>query len=76
MLNNRQKEYCANNLASLVIERLRTENPSIRFSKIVSDFMGSKVYDMLYDYKTHFWAEGPDYIYNSYIKERNFDLKK
>lgn len=69
MIKNSQKEYCANNLASLVIERLRQLYPDIRFSKIVSDFMGSETYDLLYDFETGMWAEGPDYILEWYLKE-------
>lgn len=69
MIKNNQKEYCANNLAAIVIEKLREKKPDIRFSKLVSDFMGSKTYDMLYDYETGLWSEGPDYILFCYLKE-------
>lgn len=44
-------------------------NPSIKFSKLVSDFMGSKTYDLLYDFESGMWAEGSDYILEYYLEE-------
>lgn len=70
MLRNDQKEYCANNLASMVITRLRQLYPEVRYSKLVSDFIDSKTYDLLYDFETGLWAEGPGYILNEYLEER------
>ena len=71
MIKNSQKEYCANNLASTVITKLRINYPDVRYSKLVSDFMDSKTYDKLYDYDTRLWAEGPSYILELYLKEMN-----
>lgn len=70
MLKNSQKEYCANNLASMVISQLRQLYPDVRYSKLVSDFIDSKTYDLLYDFETGLWAEGPGYILNEYLEER------
>lgn len=71
MINNNQKEYCANNNASLIIESLRKIYPNERFSKVVSDFMDSKTYEMLYDFETGMWAESPDYVLEWYLEEKN-----
>lgn len=77
MLKNDQKEYCANNLSSMVISRLRYLFPNIRYSKLVSDFIDSKTYDLLYEFDTGFWAEGPEYILNEYLQEvKIFGTKK
>lgn len=70
MLKNNQKEYCANNLASMVISQLRKLYPEVRYSKLVSDFIDSKTYDLLYDFETGMWAEGPGYILNEYLEEK------
>ena len=69
MIKNNQKEYCANNLSRIVINKICEENPDIRRSKLISDFMDSKTYDLLYDFKTGLWAEGPGYIYYMYKEE-------
>lgn len=69
MIRNDQKEYCANNLASMVISYLKHKYPNIRFSKLVSDFIDSKTYDLLYNYETGMWAQGPGYILNEYLDE-------
>ena len=74
MINKSQKEYCANNLAAMVIESLRDMYPEVRFSKLVSDFMDSKTYELLYDFETGMWAEGPDYILEWYLDEQNKTL--
>lgn len=74
MLKKKQKEYCANNLAAMVIEKLRDMYPEVRFSKLVSDFMDSKTYKLLYDFETGMWAEGPDYILEWYLSEQNKTL--
>ena len=70
MINNSKKEYCANNLSSIVIVKLRKMYPKERFSKLVSDYMGSNVYNLLYDYSTGMWTEGPDYILEEYLLEK------
>jgi len=72
MISNDKKEYCANNLASMVIAKLKKTYPNERFSKLVSDFMGSKTYELLYDFDTGMWAEGPDYIFEWYLEEKKF----
>lgn len=74
MINKSQKEYCANNLAAMVIESLRDMYPEVRFSKLVSDFMDSKTYKLLYDFETGMWSEGPDYILEWYLDEQNKTL--
>lgn len=77
MLRIDQKEYCANNLSSICISRLRELFPNIRYSKIVSDFIDSKTYDLLYEFDTGLWAEGPEYILNEYLQElKNKGAKK
>ena len=74
MINKSQKEYCANNLAAMAIEQLRNMYPEVRFSKLVSNFMDSKTYELLYDFETGMWAEGPDYILEWYLDEQNKTL--
>lgn len=69
MIKNSQKEYCANNLSSIVISKLRELYPDVRDSKLISDFMVSETYDLLYDFDTGMWADGPDSILEDYLKE-------
>lgn len=71
MLTNKQKEYCANNISAMVISRLRELYPNERYSKLISDFMDSNTYDLLYDFETGMWAEGPGYVLNDYLEEKN-----
>lgn len=71
MLTNKQKEYCANNISAMVISRLRELYPNERYSKLISDFMDSNTYDLLYDFETGMWAEGPGYVLYDYLEEKN-----
>lgn len=75
MLRIDQKEYCANNIAAMVIAHLRELFPDIRYSKLLSDFIGSKTYDALYDFDTGLWSRGPGYILNEYLEEKNINKK-
>ena len=76
MIKNSQKEYCANNIASYIITQLRIKYPTIRDSKLISDFMMSNTYDMLYNFKTYFWAESYDYVLEEYLNECSYKKKK
>lgn len=76
MLRNDQKEYCANNIAAMVISSLRERFPDVRYSKLISDFMDSKTYDLLYDFDTGMWSEGPGYVLNWYLEENEKKHKK
>lgn len=76
MLRNDQKEYCANNIAAMIISRLRQLYPDVKYSKLISDFMDSKTYDLLYDFDTGMWAEGPGYVLAWYLEEKQLDNKK
>lgn len=70
-MTRNQKDYCINNLASLVIDKLGRENPGKGNIELTAEFMSSHTYELLADYETRLWAEGPDYIIELYKEETN-----
>ena len=75
-IGNDQKEYCANNIAAIMISSLRERFPDASYSKLISDFMVSETYELLYDFDTAMWAEGPGYVLSWYLEEKEMKYKK
>lgn len=60
-VTNEQKDFIATEMLRLVVENIkRKEKRSFEsaFAKVVK----SNAYDMLYDFETGMWGEGPTYI--------------
>lgn len=64
------KEYCMNNLVSMIVEKLHTRYPQYSEIDLMSEFSQSRTYALLFDSETGLWKEGPDYIISLYEKER------
>lgn len=61
-----EKEFVATEMLRLVVENIKKKEKKsfdLAFSKIVL----STAYDVLFDFDTEVWKEGPDYI-ATYIK--------
>ncbi len=69
MISKKQKQYCINNLVSIIVEMLLEESTNIDESEIMYRFTSSKTYELLNDFETGLWREGPDYIMALYKKE-------
>lgn len=70
MLKYEQKEYCANNISAMIITALRKKHPKEGYKNIIFNFINSNTYELLYDFETGFWAEGPGYVLNEYLIEQ------
>ncbi|MCQ2609443.1 MAG: hypothetical protein MJ151_01425, partial [Lachnospiraceae bacterium] len=60
-VTNEQKDFIATEMLRLVVANIKKKEKKsfdYAFSKIVK----SNVYDMLYDFDTDMWKEGPTYI--------------
>ncbi len=68
-MTKQQKDYCVNNLAMMVVEKLMRAHPDLSASDCAAMFMGSDTYAKLADHKTRLWAEGPDFILDLYEDE-------
>lgn len=69
-MTNEEKQYCVNNLVSLVIIDLGLKYPKKSKTDLLSEFLGSNTYSLMCDYKTELWKEGPGYILDMYIEEK------
>ena len=62
-------DYCANNLLVMILDDLYEAHPEHNQEEIRQKFMNSKTYQHLYNFTTHLWAEGPDYIREMFEEE-------
>ena len=67
-VTDEQKEACAVSVMRAMLEdrSLREGTP---FEEALEDFAESRCYEMLFDYGTRLWAEGPDYLCSLYDDE-------
>lgn len=56
-----QKETCAVNTMRWMIETFSEKN-NIPFEDAFFDFTKSPIYELLFDYESGVWREGPDYL--------------
>ena len=71
IINDNQKEYCANNNASGTLAKLYAIFPNKKKDELISSFVLSQTYTKLYDYSTELWKEGVDYILNLFLEENS-----
>lgn len=64
-----QKEYCAVSTMRRMLEKYSQEK-GISFKDALVEFAGSAVYDTLFDYETGLWMEGPDYLRDTWDKNK------
>ncbi len=55
------KNSCAIRLMRTMLAKF-SESQGIRFEEALLQFMQSGVYDILFDFETEVWKEGPDYL--------------
>lgn len=60
-LDSQQKELCAVAVMRSMLEDYSVEK-GIAFEDAFFKFASSPVYEMLFDYSTGLWMEGPDYL--------------
>ncbi len=60
-LNDQLREVCAVTVMRTMLEDY-SRDTGIPFDKIFFQFAVSPAYDMLFDYSTGLWREGPDYL--------------
>ena len=64
-----QKEYCAVSTMRRLLEKYSREK-GIEFKDALVQFANSVVYSALFDYDTGLWMEGPDYLRDTWDKNR------
>ena len=69
-ISDENKLYCVNNLIVMILNDLYELNPGIEPEVTKQKFIGSHTYELLHNFKTHLWAEGPDYIRNMFEEEK------
>ena len=56
-ISDEDKLYCVNNLIVMILNDLYELNPGIEPEVIKQKFIGLHTYELLYNFKTHLWAE-------------------
>ena len=56
-----QKEACAVLCMRMMLEDY-SQRTGISFEKAFEEFASTDVYNQLFDFETHLWAESPDYL--------------
>lgn len=67
MINNKQKLLCACNTASYILSKIDSLDDNTVLNK--DSFLLSDTFELLMDFKTYMWAEGPEYVYYEFKKE-------
>lgn len=70
-VSDEQKEFSAITVMRCMLTAYAEDN-KISFEQALLDFSKSRSYQMLFDYETEVWKEGPEYLrylYESEIKE-------
>lgn len=60
-VTDQQRELCAVSVMRCMLGDLSVRT-GIPFEDLFFQFVKSPVYEMLFDYDTRLWAEGPDYL--------------
>lgn len=69
-VSDKRKNTCAINLMrNMLIKYAQKYN--ISFEKAMVQFTESSTYEMLFDFETAVWKEGPDYLLELYEEEIN-----
>ena len=61
VITEKQMEACAISTMRRMVEKY-AEKKSISFEDAFFQFANSYVYEALFDFETHIWMEGPDYL--------------
>ncbi len=73
-LNDQQREVCAVTVMRTMLEDY-SEDTGIPFRKLFFQFAVSPAYDMLFDYSTGLWKEGPDYLRDTFEDALHYSPK-
>jgi hypothetical protein len=71
-LDNHQKELCAVAVMRSMLEDYSVDM-GIAFKEALFRFASSDTYNMLFDFSTGLWREGPDYLRNIFVKTKPED---
>ncbi|WP_165248630.1 hypothetical protein [Adlercreutzia sp. ZJ141] len=69
-LTESQMEACAIMVMRMMLEDFSNDK-GYSFPEALVGFAGSNTYQMLFDYDTRLWAEGPDYLRGIWTREKN-----
>lgn len=61
IVTDAQKEACAVSVMRAMLEDYSAKR-GIPFESALEQFAASRCYEMLFDFDTGLWAEGPDYL--------------
>lgn len=61
IVTDAQKEACAVSVMRTMLEDYSAQR-GIPFESALEQFAASRCYEMLFDFDTGLWAEGPDYL--------------
>ena len=67
-ISDEQKEFSAVTIMRCMLTAFSEEN-QIPFEQALLDFSGSQTYEMLFDFETEVWKEGPEYLRCLYGEE-------
>lgn len=69
-ITNEIREWCAVSTMRDMLFNL-ADNKNISYEDALVEFADSPIYDLLFDYESGMWKEGPDYLlatYEDYLK--------
>lgn len=69
-LTGQEREACAISVMRAMLEDYSNDT-GIPFSSLFFQFAVSPAYEMLFDYSTGLWMEGPDYLRGVYLETSN-----
>ena len=62
------KEISALSAMQIMLEEYSSKN-GISFEEAINKFSNSKTYEVLFDFETELWKEGPDYLLEWFERE-------
>lgn len=72
-ITDQQREACAVSVMRAMLEDY-SKDTGVPFSSLFFQFASSPAYEMLFDYSTGLWMEGPDYLRNTFEDNHSADL--
>ncbi|MFA6938367.1 MAG: hypothetical protein WCQ67_09070 [Treponema sp.] len=67
MTSDKEKEYTARTTMKLMIEKYAKKN-SLSYEDSLLEFCSTPVYNLLFDFSSGLWTQGPDYLLCTFEK--------
>ncbi len=69
LVTDSQREACAVSVMRAMLEDLSAAS-GVPLEDLLLEFAASRTYEVLFDFETRVWAEGPDYLRALWERER------